>query len=83
MKADPTVNAIVDALDHLIAACGLDRSESATEKLFDILAATFETEGATRDAMETTLRESHQQGLCYDMRWPIAQSIAATLKETR
>jgi len=78
MAADPTVNAVVEALDHLIAACGLDRSESATERFFDILSAAL---CAHHDAMEATLRESHEQGLCYDMRWPIARAIVAVLKE--
>jgi hypothetical protein len=67
---------IAHALNILAEACGPDRSES-TERLFLILGTAFN--GYNVDEMESIRRDSHNEGLCYDMRWPMAEKIEEQL----
>lgn len=68
---------IVAALDTLGDACGLSRSESSTERLFLTLATAFNRKNAKE--MERIRDDSHKEGLCFDMRYPIAEKIEEAL----
>lgn len=59
---------VVEHLAALIELAGLDKSESATEQFAEILA------DAAAKAIEAT-NESHEEGLCLDCRWTIAETI--------
>ena len=65
--------AIYKALGMLGNALGFDNSESATEKLFHVLAWTFNN--SNFNAMNKVLKQSHKDGLCYDMRGLIAERL--------
>jgi hypothetical protein len=73
----PQTEKIVKALDTLCDACEIGRSESSTERLYLILASAFSCENVLQ--MNAILNKSHDEGLCYDMRWPIAQKVAEQL----
>jgi hypothetical protein len=62
------LDAVVEILDVLIAMAGLDKSESATETFSVILGVAAKKAG-------DDIRRSHQEGLCFDARWGIAETI--------
>lgn len=64
---------VIKALDALNKALDLDGSESSTETLFWILASALRPGAITRLTRE--LKQSHKQGLCLDMRYPLAREI--------
>jgi len=72
---------IFKALDALAEALGLGKSESATETLFNILADAFDDDAVQK--MQDVLDESHDEGLCLDMRGYIADSIIEVGKSFR
>jgi hypothetical protein len=69
----PQTEKIVQALDTLCDACEIGRSESSTERLYLILASVFSFDNVLQ--MDAILNKSHDEGLCYDMRWPMAEKI--------
>lgn len=69
----PLTQDIFDALNGLMAACGL-QGESGTEELYSMLGSACEELDA-----EGVLEESHQQGLCYDMNAALAHKLAKRL----
>jgi hypothetical protein len=69
----PDREGIFKALDAMCDALHLGRAESSTAELFDILADAFSSEPVS--AMFDLLDESHEDGLCYDMRGPMTDSI--------
>jgi hypothetical protein len=76
MSIDPTVMTInrnvFEALNMLMKACGLS-DESDTEELYEILSdIIFETDREIRK----TVKQSHKDGLCYDVNALLAGSIA-------
>jgi hypothetical protein len=71
--------AIYDALNCLMDALNLPQSESSTEHLFAILALAFS--GSSLASMRATLASSHKDGLCYDMRGPIALALVSALHD--
>jgi len=59
---------IEKAVDNLIAACGYDKSELATESFYYLL----------RDAVDNLageIEQSHAEGLCLDMATSLAQEL--------
>lgn len=58
---------IMDAMNALLAACGLS-GESGTELLYYWLADAVE-------ALDGTIEASHEQGLCYDMNAAMADVL--------
>ncbi len=67
------IGPVIKALDGLMDALEIGRSESSTERLFLILVDAFSPQSV--EQMMVTLQESHDDGLCYDMRLPIAESL--------
>jgi hypothetical protein len=64
---------VIKALDALSEALGIGSSESATVDLFMVLANAFRPQQF--NYMQNMLLESQHNGLCLDMRGPIAESI--------
>lgn len=60
------------ALDSLCKALEL-RGESGTERLFILLANVFDDENYAE--MHNILEQSHADGLCYNMLFPITERI--------
>jgi hypothetical protein len=69
---------VIGVLDQLQEALGLGRSESATERLFFILARAFDDLNVQE--MENARQISHDEGLCYDMRVSMADRILQALE---
>jgi hypothetical protein len=69
----PDREEIFKVLDAMCDALHLGRAESSTAELLDILADAFSS-GPVSDMFDL-LDQSHEDGLCYDMRGPMADSI--------
>lgn len=67
-------DAIYKALNALCKALDLN-GESGTEELFLILATVFDDENT--EEMEAIRQDSNNEGLMYNMLWPIAEKIKA------
>lgn len=58
------------AVENLVAACGFNQSESASEEFYGLLKEAVEK-------LDGTIETSHEEGLCYDM----THAIYGTLRE--
>jgi hypothetical protein len=63
------------ALNKVMKACGLDTSESSTERLFAILDHAVT---AVAEQYDDVVEQSHGEGLCYDVNAWLASEIAKT-----
>jgi len=71
------VKLIREAILGLCGACGLS-GESGTEALVSILSEVFKPDAAAK--MVSIIHESHEEGLCIDMSWEIAERIEEVLE---
>jgi hypothetical protein len=70
-KINKALNVLCEALDL--------KGEFGTESLFLILSAVFDDTNV--EEMESTRKESHDNGLMYNMLWPIAEKINSVADE--
>lgn len=73
---DPEIKKALEHIDALIELAGLDKSESATETFINLL------DEAVITAREEVER-SFQQGLCFDCRWIVAETLVQFKKEKK
>jgi len=75
---NPKEESVYRALDSLCKALEL-RGESGTEKTFYILAEVFNDKNYGK--MYKILKNSHKEGLCYNMLFPITELILEVGKD--